>query len=100
VWSNHASEVNGIYPNDVRIASAMGITEVWKHFVLFIEGHLANGSKKGIVAAWGGQSCDCEWLFRITKATHHGMIFMTGWCPYFMDPKKVVSHYGSCKLNQ
>jgi hypothetical protein len=27
----------------------MGITEVWKHFVLFIEGHLANGSKKGML---------------------------------------------------
>jgi hypothetical protein len=53
-WSDHASEVHGIYPNDVRITSAMGIVEVWKRFVLFIEGHLADGAKKGIIAAWGG----------------------------------------------
>ena len=25
---------------------------------------------------------------------------MPRWCPYFMDPKKVISHYSSCKLNQ
>jgi hypothetical protein len=78
----------------------MGLVDVWKRFVMFIEGHLDHGSKKGIIAAWGGQSCDCEWLFRITKDTHHGVLFMPRWCPYFMDPKKVVSHYGSCKLNQ
>jgi hypothetical protein len=32
--------------------------------------------------------------------TPHGLLFMPRWCPYFMDPKKVISHYGSCKLNQ
>jgi hypothetical protein len=78
----------------------MGRIEVWKRCVLFIEGHLDNGSKKGIITAWGGQSCDCEWLFWITEDTHHGVLFMPRWCPYFMDPKKVVSHYGTCKLNQ
>jgi hypothetical protein len=77
----------------------MRISEAWKRFVLFIEGYLDNGSKKGIIAAWGGQSCDCEWLFGITKDTHHGVLFMPRWCPYFMDPK-VVLHYGTCKLNQ
>jgi hypothetical protein len=93
-------EALDIYPADVRIASAFGIKEVWKRFVLFIEGYLDDGTKKGIIAAWGGQSCDCEWLFRITEDSHHGVLFMRRWCPYFMDPKKVVSHYGSCKLNQ
>jgi hypothetical protein len=67
---------------------------------MFIESHLDHGSQKEIIAAWGGQSCNCEWLFRITKDTHHGVLFMPQWCPYFMDPNKVVSHYGSCKLNQ
>jgi hypothetical protein len=67
VWSNYASEVHGLYPSDDRIASAMG---------LFIEGHLDNGSKKGIIAAWGGQSCDCEPPFWITKDTHHGVLFI------------------------
>lgn len=99
VWSDHASDVHGIYPTDARITSALGIAEVWKRFVTFIEGHLGNGMKKGIIAAWGGQSCDCEWLFRITEDKHHGVLFMPRWCPYFMDPKKVVSHYASCKLN-
>jgi hypothetical protein len=100
VWSDYASEVHGLHASDDRIASAMGRIEVWKRCVLFIEGHLDNGSKKGIITAWGGQSCDCEWLFWITEDTHHGVLFMPRWCPYFMDPKKkVVSHYGTCKLN-
>jgi hypothetical protein len=41
-----------------------------------------------------------EWLFRITEGAHHGVLFMPGWCTHFMDPKKFISHYGSCKLNQ
>ncbi len=53
VWSNCASKVHGIYPTKHRIASAMGLREVWNIFVLFIEGPLDNGSKKGIIAAWG-----------------------------------------------
>jgi hypothetical protein len=100
VWSSHASDVHRIYLNDVRIMSALEIKEVWEQFVSFIEGLLDDGSKRGIIAAWGGQSCDCKWLFRITKDTHHGELFMPRWCPYLMDPKKVISHYGSCKLNQ
>jgi len=98
-WCDKASAVHGICQNDVRMTSASGIKEVWKRFVDFIEGHLANGSKKGIIAAWGGLSCDCEWLFRITKDTHHGALLMPRWCPLFMDPKKVVSHHTSCEPN-
>jgi hypothetical protein len=100
VWSDRASEVHGIYPSDGRILNALAIKEVWLQFVLFIEQYLDGGLKKGIIAAWGGQSCDCEWLFRITEDTHYGILFMPRWCPYFMDPKKVVSHYASCKLSQ
>jgi hypothetical protein len=100
IWSDHASLVHGIYENDERIKTAEGIKEVWKRFVLFIECHLAGGTKKGIIVAWGGQGCDCEWLFRITEDKYHGVLFMPRWCPYFMDPKKVVSHYTGCKLNR
>jgi hypothetical protein len=67
IWSNHASEIHGRHPNDERITSAVEITEVWSRFVRFIEGHLANGTKKGIIAAWGGQSCNHEWLFRVAN---------------------------------
>jgi hypothetical protein len=98
-WSNHACQVHGTCPNDARVASAVGVTEVWKKFVLFIERHLADGMKTGIIAAWGGQSLDCEWLFCITENTRHGALFVPGWCLCFMDPKKVVSHCGSCKQN-
>ena len=88
-----------IYVTDDRIKSADGIVEVWKRFVRFVEGYLADGTKTGIIAAWGGQGCDCEWLFRVTEDTHYGQLFMPRWCPFFMDPKKVVSHYASCKLS-
>jgi inhibitor of KinA sporulation pathway (predicted exonuclease) len=88
VWSNHASKVHGIDPTDHRIASAMGLVDVWKRFVMFIEGHLDNGFKKGIIAAWGGQSCDREWLFRITKDTHHGVLFMPPMVPILHGSQK------------
>jgi hypothetical protein len=89
-WSSHASDIHGLYSNDVRITLAGTIIEVWKRFVSFIEGFLDVGSKKGIIAAWGGQSCDCKWIFRVTEDTHHKELYIPRWCPYFMDPKKVV----------
>jgi hypothetical protein len=61
----------------------------WNRFVLLIEGHLDDGSKKGIIAAWGDQSCDCEWLFWITEGTHHGVLFMPKWLvPLFYGSKE------------
>ena len=51
LWPDHASEVHGLYPTDERIRSAMSIFKVWNRFVLFIEGHLHDGSKKGMIAA-------------------------------------------------
>ena len=50
-WSDHAREARGAHLNDAMITSAVGFTEVWKWFVLLIEGHLANGAKKGGSAA-------------------------------------------------
>jgi hypothetical protein len=47
VWSSHASDVHGIYPNNVRITSALEIKEVWERFVLFIEGLLDDWFKEG-----------------------------------------------------
>jgi hypothetical protein len=102
VWSYHASEVHGIYPTDDRIASAMGITEVWKEFVLFIEAILQTVRRRksllpGVVNPAIVSGCLESWKTRIMA---YGILFMPRWCPYFMDPKKVVSHYSSCKLNQ
>jgi hypothetical protein len=95
VWSDYASEVHGLYASDDRIASAMRLIEVWnKRFVLSIEGHLDNGSKKGIIAAWGDQSCDCKWLFRITEYTHQGVLFMPRWCPYLWIQRRLSRTMG------
>ena len=40
--------------------------------VLFVKVFLCGGIKVGIIAACGGNSCDCEWLFKISDKTHRG----------------------------
>jgi hypothetical protein len=64
-WEKGAMEVHGIRPNQERIKNAGSIVDVWPRFVNFVESHLENGAKKGIIASWGGESCDIEWLFKI-----------------------------------
>ena len=75
------------------------IEKIWPLFIEFVEGKLEGGKRVRIIVAWGGQACDCEWLFRITEESHHGTLVMPKWCPYFFDPKKTIMHYKSCKLN-
>ena len=48
---------HGIRPHQDQICSAKSIEEVWERFTAFV------GGKIGIIAAWGGQGCDYEWLF-------------------------------------
>jgi hypothetical protein len=99
-WSTKCMEIHGIHPTQERIKNAGPIEAVWPRFVEFIESRLENGKKNGIIAAWGGETCDCEWLFRIVHETHRGRLFLPRWCPYFMDPMKVISHYKGCKLHE
>jgi hypothetical protein len=64
VWSSHVSDVHGIDPKDVRITSAFEIKDVWEQFISFIEGLLDDGTKRGVIAAWGGQYLRIfYWLF-------------------------------------
>jgi hypothetical protein len=97
-WEEGAMEVHGIRLNQERIKNASSIVNVWPQFVNFVESRLDNGAKKGIIASWGGESCDMEWLFHIAYY-HHNNLSLPKWCPYFMDPSKVIKHYESCKLN-
>jgi hypothetical protein len=92
-------EVHGIRPDQDRIKNADGIVDVWPRFINFVESHLDNGAKRGIIAAWGGESCDIEWLFPITYVKYHNTLFLPKWCPYFMDPCYVIKHYERCRLN-
>ena len=52
-----------IQPNQEIIKNAGSIVDVWPRFVNFVESHLENGAIKGIIASWGGESCDIECLF-------------------------------------
>jgi hypothetical protein len=61
------TDVHGLSISDPRIQSASGILDVWPQFKQYIESKLDNGAKKGIMLAWGGKACDCEWLFRVTE---------------------------------
>ena len=82
VCSTQCSAVHGLSCNSEKIKSASSLEDVWPLFVEFIESKLDNGQKVGIICAWGGQACDCEWLFRITEETHVGLLKMPRWCPY------------------
>ena len=83
ICSTQSTAVHGLSLSSPKIISASPIEEVWPKFLEFIEGKLQEGGKKGILVAWGGQACDCEWLFRITEESHAGILKMPRWCPYF-----------------
>lgn len=74
-WSDHSV----INPLDERIQNAPKLEEAWPLFVNFVEGHLDGGDKTGIIVAWGGQGCDCQWLWRVTEDTHRGKLFLPRW---------------------
>jgi hypothetical protein len=93
------TDVHGLSVSDPRIKSASGILDVWPKFKQYIESKLGNGAKKGIMVAWGGKACDCEWLFRVTEVDHRGELSMPQGLDFFLDPCFVISHYSSCKLN-
>jgi hypothetical protein len=81
VWSTFASDSHSTYPNSTRITSAFEIKDIsafeinniWEQFFSVIEGVLDEGTKRGGIAAWGGNSCNYRWLFRIMEDTHQGV---------------------------
>ena len=91
--------LTGLSLTDPRIQNADTIQQVWPRFVSYIESKLDGGSKKGVMVAWGGKSCDCEWLFRITEVWHPETLHMPAGLDYFMDPSGVMKNYTSCRLH-
>ena len=102
------SEVNHLSQQSAAIQNAQPIAYVWPQFVEYVERQLCNGTKKGVMVAWSGKACDCEWVFRVTELkrwTHTpsgaaipGMRMPRG-LDYFIDPGNVIKEYPSCKLN-
>ena len=79
ICSSQSSAVHGLTLVNPKILNADKIEVVWPLFVDFIEGFLNNGERKGIIVAWGGEACDCEWLFRVTEESHVGKLHMPRW---------------------
>jgi Exonuclease len=48
-WEKGTMEVHGIHPNQERIKNASSIVDVWPRFVNFVESHLENGAKRGLL---------------------------------------------------
>ena len=100
IWSTQATSVHGITAADERIKSAKGMHDVWSEWKSFIESNIPSG-KKGAIVAWGGKSCDCEWLFKVTVDGFYGDGYvMPKDCPFFMDPKRVIEKHPSCQLHK
>ena len=86
------SDKHGLTLQTQELQSAKLLPQVWGRFVTFVESLLANG-KKGVMVAWGGKACDCEWLFRVTELRAwncNGSLRMPTGLDYFMDPGKVI----------
>ena len=62
-------------------------------------GGSAPGVVDGILSAWGGKACDCEWLFQVVAETHVGKLFMPNGVKYFHDLLTVICNFRSCKLH-
>lgn len=93
-------EAHLIRPDQDRIKNADEITDVFPRWVEFIEGHLDGGTKQGVLVAWEGNSCDIDWLYKLTEEKYRGKLRMPSHCPYFMDPKYVIKKYTGCKLTE
>ena len=91
--------VHGLSLADQRIQNADTIEQVWPRFVAYIEGKLDGGAKKGVMVAWGGKGCDCEWLFRVAEVWHPDTLHMPAGLDYFLDPGDVIKNYTTCRLN-
>ena len=98
-WCTQQMNVHNIHPSQDRIKNASNIVEVWHEFTAFVESKLDEGCKRGILAAWSGKGCDVDYLYKIVHELHPGECVMPKWCPYFMDPKEVISHYKTCHLH-
>ena len=88
VCSTQSSAVHRLTLSSDKIKTANTIEIVWPQFTAFIEGLLDNKKRKGIIVAWGGQACDCEWLFYVTEESHRGTLYMPKWCLYFLILKQ------------
>merc|ERR1711966_280230 len=100
-WTDAAIRVTGILPNGPEMGQAKPITEVWPKFVAWCES-LVPQDKNSCLVAWNGVGSDCKWIFKIVEEQYKKETSMRHpdrmW--YFMDPRHVIKHYTSCKLNQ
>ena len=77
---------------------AYPIGMVWGRFEAFIE-KMIRKTKKGILVAWNVQSCDMEWIYRITQIPNT-VLNMPSRIKYFMDRMDIIKQYKGCKTNQ
>jgi len=97
--SKETSQIHKLTLQSLCIQAAKPLQVVWQDFVEFIENLLDGGEKHGIFIAWNGKSCDLDWVFKITKDGNTNNLSMPRWCPFFLDPKTVITAYTGCKFN-
>jgi hypothetical protein len=98
-WCPKAKEITGLHAGHASIRTAKPIEEVWPRFVAWVEEKLQNGAKRGVIVAWGGKSCDVEWIFKLTEISHVGRLHKPRWAPYFWDPVHTLKNYKKCTLH-
>ena len=97
IWSQYATEVHGLHADHIDITSASNVQVVWGEFEEFLETMIGQ-DQCGILVVWNGQSCDMEWIYRLTQSPNSSLNMPRN-IKDFIDPMKVIKHYKSCKLN-
>ena len=67
IWDKNAIETTGLSKDDERIVTADNINTVWNDFCTYLREYI-NKDKRGVLVAWNGNSCDLEWIYKITQA--------------------------------
>ncbi len=97
-WDQRSISIHGILPVDERIKNAGNMRTVWPEFQRWF---LSNVSpdKMVVLVAWNGETCDLQWLWRLTQAPNL-MYSLPPNIKYFIDPYCVIEKYKSCAFNK
>ena len=98
IFADRATAIHGLHENHNKIRDADNIATVWARFCQWLSSNLLQDEKVCLMA-YNGETCDLKWLWKMTQAPRSPLDLPES-VVYFLDPLRVIKHYGSCPLNQ
>ena len=99
-WDPIKCDVHKYTKDDERVVNGKSIKEVWLDYVKFVESHLDNGAKVGMIRGWNGKGCEMTKFFKICFVHYRGELHMPRWVEYFCDPMLCIRDHIGCKLHE